>query len=248
MKTVLKLLLLVSTLAYFIYAVVRFSTATNDDPCRSISVEIIDSTHATLITPAEIEKRLRRKGLHPVDRPMTEVQPLAIEEMLEADSFIRRAMCVATPGENIRLVIEQRIPLLRIMSDDGANYYIDDEGIRMAAQGYEANLAIATGHITPQFAKNELRLIGQYLRTHDFWDKQVQQICVSPSQEVDLIMRVGGQIVHFGRVTNIERKFRNLYAFYTDVLPKVGWKRYTDISVIYDNQVICKKAPEKTAP
>lgn len=247
MKTVLKLLLLFGSIVYFIFAIVYFSTATNDALCQSLSVEIVDSTHATLITPAEIEQRLRKKGLHPVDRPMTSLQSLAIEQMLETDSFIRHAMCVATPGEHVRIVIEQRIPLLRIMADNGADYYIDDEGTQMAARGYEADLAIATGDITPQFAKNELRTLGQYLRTHDFWDQQVQQICVSPSHEIDLIMRVGSQVVHFGRVTNVDQKFRNLYAFYTTILPQVGWKRYTEISVVYDNQVIGKKAPAKKA-
>lgn len=241
MKTVLKILTLTCVFAYFIFAVIRYSTADNVKQCRSISVEIADSTHANFISKEDIENKLRSNNMHPVGRSMARISPRDIEQTLEKDSFIRHAMCVETPGEHVRIVIAQRIPLLRIISDNGENYYIDDEGTRMQAQGYEADLAVATGTIDAAFAKRELRELGQFLRTHDFWDKQVQQICVQPNHDVDLIMRVGEQTVHLGKVKNLDKKFRNLKAFYKTILPEVGWKRYKEISIAYENQVIGKK-------
>lgn len=241
MKTILKLLTLTGFFAYFIFAIVRYSTADNERLCRSLSVEIADSTHANFISKEDIENKLTNANIHPVGRAMASLSPLDIEQTLEADSFIRHAMCVATPGERVRIVIAQRIPLLRIISDNGENYYIDDEGTRMEAQGYEADLAVATGHITPAFAKRELRELGQFLRANDFWDRQVEQICVLDNQDVDLVMRVGEQIVHLGKVRNLDKKFRNLKAFYKTILPEVGWKRYKEISIAYENQVIGKK-------
>lgn len=241
MKTVLKLLALFTVFAYFVFAVVRYSTAANNNRCKSVSIEIADSAHANLISKEDIENKLTLYHMHPVGRPMTEISPLAMEQTLEKDSFIRHAMCVETPGEHVRIVIVQRIPLLRIIADNGENYYIDDEGTRMEAQGYEADLAVATGNIDTRFAKRELRELGQFLRNNSFWDDQVQQICVLPNHDVDLIMRVGEQTVHLGKVQNIEKKFRNLYAFYKTILPEVGWKRYSEINIAYENQVIGKK-------
>lgn len=241
MKTVLKLLTLFGVFSYLIFAVVRYSTAANDNLCKSVSVEIADSAHANLISKEDIENKLMLYNLHPKGHPMTDISPLNIEQTLEKDSFIRHAMCVETPGEHVRIVIVQRIPLLRIISDNGENYYIDEEGTRMEAQGYEADLAVATGNIDAKFAKKELRELGQFLRSNTFWDQQVEQICVLPNHDIDLIMRVGEQIVHFGKVQNVEKKFHNLYAFYKTVLPKVGWKRYKEITVAYENQVIGKK-------
>lgn len=241
MKTVLKLLMLASVFAYFIFAVVRYSTAANTKLCKSVKVEITDSVHANFISKEDIENKLTLYHIHPVGQRMSDISPIAIEQMLEKDSFIRHAMCVETPGENVRIVIAQRIPLLRIITDSGENYYIDDEGTRMEAQGYEADLAVATGDIDQRFAKHELRQLGQFLRNNAFWDHQVQQICVLPNHDIDLIMRVGEQTVHLGKVQNVEKKFRNLKAFYTHILPKVGWKRYKEISIAYENQVIGKK-------
>lgn len=241
MKTVLKLLMLAGVFAYFVFAVVRYSTATNDKLCKSVSVEIADSMHANFISTEDIENKLTLYHMHPVGRRMTEISPLTIEQTLEQDSFIRKALCFETPGERVHIVIAQRIPLLRIISDNGENYYIDDEGTRMEAKGYEADLAVATGNIDSKFAKHELRELGQFLRNNDFWDHQVQQICVLPNHDIDLIMRVGEQTVHLGKVDNLDKKFRNLYAFYKTILPKVGWKRYKEINIAYENQVIGKK-------
>lgn len=241
MKTVLKLLLLFGVFSYLIFAVVRYSTAANDDQCTAVNIEIADSAHANLISVEDIENKLRHCRQHPVGQPMTDIQPLVIEQTLERDSFIRHALCAKTPGDRVRIVIVQRIPLLRIISDNGDDYYIDEEGTCMKAAGYEADLAVATGNIDTSFAKNQLRQLGAFLRVNKFWDNQVEQICVLPNHEIDLVMRVGGQIVHFGKVENVERKFRNLYAFYKTILPQVGWKRYKEISVAYENQVIGKK-------
>lgn len=238
---VFQILLLVGVFAYFVFAVVHYSTATNTKLCRSVNVEIADSLHANFISKEDIENHLRKANVHPVGKPMADISPIAIEQTLEADSFIRHAMCVQTPGEHVRIVIAQRVPLLRIITDDGENYYIDDEGTRMQAEGYEADLAVATGIIDPAFAKRELRELGQFLHRNEFWDKQIEQICVLPNHDVDLIMRVGEQTVHLGKVRNLEKKFRNLKAFYKTIMPQVGWKRYKEISIAYDNQVICKK-------
>lgn len=241
MKTISKLLLLFGVFSYLIFAVVRYSTAANDDQCVGVNIEIADSAHANLISVEDIENKLRHYHQHPVGQPMTDVHPLDIEQTLERDSFIRHALCAKTPGERVRIVIVQRIPLLRIISDNGENYYIDEEGTCMKAAGYEADLAVATGNIDTAFAKNQLRQLGAYLRANEFWDNQVEQICVLPNHEIDLVMRVGGQIVHFGKVENVERKFRNLYAFYKTILPQVGWKRYKEINIAFENQVIGKK-------
>lgn len=241
MKNILKLLLLLGTFAYLVFAVIRFSREENVQACSSVTIEIADSAHANLISVDDIERILRREGQYPLGVPVSDLHPLAIEDLLEADPFILRAMCVVTPGERVRIIVAQHIPLLRVITDSTSGYYINEEGTLMAARGYEANLAVATGAIDSVYAKRELHDFGVFLREHPFWDNQIEQIQVNPNREVDLIMRVGGQVVHFGRLENWERKLRNLRAFYENVLPVVGWRRYKEISVAYENQVIGKK-------
>ena len=241
LKHLFNFLLLIMAVAYLAFAVVRYGHAEDMLPCAALQVTVIDSAHATLISARGIEDALRQERMHPVGERMRDINPFAIEQTLERDSFIRDAICTITPGERVRILVVQRIPMLRIMDDAGGDYYIDEEGTFMEAEGYEANLAVATGSISPAFAKRELLVLGSFLRSHEFWDGQVEQIVVHPNKEIDLIMRVGDQVVHFGTVERVAEKFSNLRAFYTTIMPKVGWHKYSEISVAYEGRVICRK-------
>ena len=241
MKYVIRLLLLFLSLAYIVFVTVRYSRAEDTRACTALQIDILDSAQATFISKDGIENMLQKYRLHPVGQPMNTISPFKIEHTIESDSFIRRAICSITPGCRIRLAVIQRIPLLRVMADNGEDYYIDDAGTRMEARGYEADLPVATGTVTPDFARKKLKTLGNFLRNDTFWDGQVEQIVVKPNGEVDLIMRIGDQIVHFGKIEDVSIKFRNLYAFYTDIMPKVGWYKYSEISVAYDGRIICKR-------
>ena len=241
MKYVIRLLLLFLSLAYIVFVTVRYSRAEDTRACTALQIDILDSAQATFISKDGIENMLQKYRLHPVGQPMNTISPFKIEHTIESDSFIRRAICSITPGCRIRLAVIQRIPLLRVMADNGEDYYIDDAGTRMEARGYEADLPVATGTVTPDFARKKLKTLGNFLRNDTFWDGQVEQIVVKPNGEIDLIMRIGDQIVHFGKIEDVPIKFRNLYAFYTDIMPKVGWYKYSEISVAYDGRIICKR-------
>ena len=241
MKYVIRLLLLFLSLAYLVFVTVRYSRAEDTRACTALQIDILDSAQATFISKDGIENMLQKYRLYPVGQPMNTISPFKIEHTIESDSFIRRAICSITPGCRIRLAVIQRIPLLRVMADNGEDYYIDEAGTRMEAIGYEADLPVVTGTVTPAFARKKLKALGIFLRNDTFWDGQVEQIVVKPNGEVDLIMRIGDHIVHFGRIENIPIKFRNLYAFYTDIMPKVGWYKYSEINVAYDGRIICKR-------
>ena len=241
MKYVIRLLLLFLSLAYLVFVTVRYSRAEDTRACTALQIDILDSAQATFISKDGIENMLQKYRLYPVGQPMNTISPFKIEHTIESDSFIRRAICSITPGCRIRLAVIQRIPLLRVMADNGEDYYIDDAGTRMEARGYEADLPVATGTVTPDFARKKLKTLGNFLRNDTFWDGQVEQIVVKPNGEIDLIMRIGDQIVHFGKIEDVPIKFRNLYAFYTDIMPKVGWYKYSEISVAYDGRIICKR-------
>lgn len=245
MRTVLKLLLLLGITGYLTFVVIKFSTHQDASQCKSVNIVIADSAQATLITAVDVEQMLRKHSLYPLGWSMKDISPLKIEQQLNADPFIEHTLCVKTPGQNVQVVVKQRLPLLRILAENGDDYYLDNKGVRMEARGYEADLAVVTGHVDPHFAKTHLVELGRILHDDPFWQAQVQQINVTPHHDIDMVMRVGDQIVHFGQAESLAYKFRNLRAFYEKVLPQVGWHRYKEISVAYGNQVIGIKSSQK---
>ena len=130
---------------------------------------------------------------------------------------------------------------MRIMADNGDDYYIDDKGNLMNPQGYSADLVVATGSISKSLAKTQLIKLGRFLRDDAFWNNQIEQIYVSPDQRMQLVPRVGGHVIAFGNTDSISQKFRNLYAFYEKVMPQVGWNKYAEISVEHISQIIGRK-------
>ena len=59
--------------------------------------------------------------------------------------------------------------------------------------------------------------------------------------DLTLIPRVGNQKIHFGMLINSTEKLANLYQFYKQAMPVKGWQTYSDISLKYNNQIVCTK-------
>ena len=241
MKTLVKIVLLVALAVYLVFAFADFSRHGANTVCSSVNYTIADSLHAGFITVEEADRLLRASGLYPVGRTLDQVDGLAIERALRRNSYIDSVSCYKSPNGVVNVLIEQRLPLLRVLADNGDDYYMDQKGNLMTPQGYVADLIVATGHIDRKYARSELLKLGRFLHADPFWNAQVEQIHVLPNRHLRLVPRVGGHTIEFGTADSISQKFRNLYTFYEKVLPQVGWNKYTEISVEHVTQIVGKK-------
>ena len=181
MRPLFKLLMLFGMTVYLLFAFFTFITREDTKQCKSLNIVIADSAQATLITAKDIDMMLRKASLYPIGRSMKDVDLIRIQNKLQSDPFIREAICVKTPGENVNVFVVQRLPLLRIIADNGE----DSKGYPMAARGYEADLPVVTGQVTNAFVKKRLLPLGMLLSQDDFWNNQVMQIQVQPNQDID---------------------------------------------------------------
>lgn len=245
MKTFIKLLLLLGIVVYLVFAFAEFTTHGNKTVCRSVSFTVADSSHAGFITSEEADRILRASGLYPVGRQMKQIDGTAIERALKKNSFIDSVSCYKSPDGVVNVLIQQRLPLLRVIADNGEDYYIDDKGNPMNPQGYSADLVVATGNITRDFSKKYLAQLGRFLHNDSFWNDQIEQIYVTPQQRIEMVPRVGNHTILLGTPDSISIKFRNLYTFYEKVLPEVGWNKYTAILVEHVSQIVGRKPKPK---
>lgn len=241
MKTFFKLLILLVLASYICFAVVHFSVSGDQTACNRINMAIMDSASANFVTADDVHRILQHEGVYPIGQQMDSINSAEIETKLKKDGFIKDAICYKTPGGTINLLITQRLPLLRIIADNGENYFIDDKGVPMAPRGYEADLAVVTGNVDKAFAAKDIVQIGKALRADAFWDNQIEQINITPSRHIEIVTRVGAHIIKVGTADHIKQKLHNLREFYTKVLPTVGWNRYKEISIEYENQIVCRK-------
>ena len=97
-------------------------------------------------------------------------------------------------------------------------------------------------NVREQRAKSLVHL-ARYLHTNDFANDLVEQINVAPDGRVALIPRIGCQVIQMGKLDSLtlRTQMQNLRVFYDKVLPTVGWNTYREISLEFNNQIVCKK-------
>lgn len=243
-KRILILCILLAVTAYLIVAVTVFNRKPENQVCKGMELVVKDSIDYGFITETEVKNLLKQKNLYPEKKRIGTINVRLLEETLSRHPFISKAECYLTSGGKVGIEVYQRIPILRIMSSNGDNYYIDQSGKIMSAAGKSVHVAVATGFIDRKFAQNELYQLGLYLQQNPFWKAQVEQINVTPRKELEIVPCVGDHILFLGKATDFEEKFSKLQTFYSKVLNRIGWNKYERISIEFNNQIIGTKKEE----
>ena len=237
MSIVLATLLSGYIVAASLFLVERKQTA----PCAGMQIVVRDSLDKHFVNEADLSQILRKAGLDPMKRNMDEINTEKIESVLQKNDMIAEVEAYKTPSGKIKLEVTQKMPILRVMTAD-ESYYIDHNGTTMPiSRRYVAQVPIVTGYVEKEFARNELYKFALFLRENAFWDNQIEQICVFPNRDVELIPRLGRFRIVLGPLTDFEEKLHKLKLFYDQAIPKVGWEKYSVINLEYKNQIVCTK-------
>ena len=241
MKKVLSTILLLLLVGYVLFAAITLTGRTEGQLCKGIQLEIQDSLKTGYMSTTDIAVLLAKKGLNPTGQLLDSVSLQAIESALETSPLIASCECYKTISGHVVVSVECRKPILRIITHAGESYYLDEEGEAIAHIAKAVYLPVATGHITSDFAKEKLLPLAQLLQDDKLWDTQIEQIHVTPRQEIELVPRVGGHIIALGRPEDYAQKLDNLHTFYEKALKEIGWDRYSRISLDHQGQVVATK-------
>lgn len=228
---------------YLILAVTAFShKPPGEEVCHALELVIKDSIYAGFITQSETASMLKKKGINPVGKAWERIHTRTLERELSKHPLIDQVECYRTPSGKLCIEVSQRIPILRVMSAGGADYYIDNKGTIMPHNAKcTAHLAVATGQIEKSFALKELYPFAIYLQKNSFWKAQTEQIHILSDHTVELVPRVGDHLIYLGKLTGYDTKLERVKKFYEKGLNQVGWNKYSRISVEFGNQIICTK-------
>ncbi len=243
MKKVLVITGICLLAGYLLFSVFYFQGKPKDGVCANFEVEVKNGTaDEQFIDTEDIVKYVKEKGLDPTGKQIKDINTNKIEEAILSNQLVKKADVFVTNNNAIRVSIEERKPVLRIISSVGDNYYIDDEGNKMPLSKYfTAYLPIATGVIKEDFAKTELYKFALFLHNDKFWNAQIEQIIVLPGQDIELIPRVGEHRIVLGNLQEYKERLDKLLAFYENGLNQTGWNKYSIINLKFDKQVVCTK-------
>ena len=235
---------------YLLLAVTAFNKPDEEHiVCSQVKIDISDDLVDGFLNADEIKHILQRNNIYPLGLTLDRVSVRRIEETLEKSPFVDHVQCHKSGSGHVCISVTQRMPLVRVKAEDGDDYYIDSRGGIMPNTRYTTDLIVATGHISRKYAAKFITPVAGYIVKDKFWQNQVEQINVLEDGSMEIVPRVGNHVVYLGRPYRIDRKLKRLEKFYRYGLNKVGWEKYSYISVEFDNQIICKKrdaAPRRT--
>ena len=152
---------------------------------------------------------------------------------------IKNAQVYSNQEGVININLQQRKAVVRIKTDN-TDYYLDENGMKMPLSSeYTPRVLIVTGEVNESKHSSIFSFI-EIINKDIFWKSQITQVHFS-NNEVVIIPRVGSQKIHFGTLTDVNKKLGNLYQFYKQAMHIKGWQTYSEISLAYNNQIICTK-------
>lgn len=243
------LLAIFFSIAIVVSAVGKRESSTVQDVL--INVEPLEGENR-LIQKEDVEVTIERSiGTQLRGMPLNQVDVARIERVLEEDPFVIDADVYVTAQSVVRVNIKQREPILRVIDNNGLNYYLDKEGNKMPlSRHFAARVLTATGNIPPhdpEFLQRkrhrlkDLFLLSEKILADEFYKALIEQIYVSNTGEFTLIPKVGDQKIIFGKLANADEKLENLRIFYQEGMPYEGWQKYRTIDVRFKGQVVCEK-------
>lgn len=257
MKKLVRILLLLPA-SYLIIMPAYFATTASSRICSDVEITVRDSSDYNFITKREILNLINGTGGRVYGRSVKEVSAADIENRLKNLRELKVAEVYLTLDGTLRVYTDQRDPIMRVIPNNGGDFYIDEEGIVVRRRNlYTPRLHIVGGNINISSAmlsgvsvldtaiKNsilkDIYHLVKYIRNDNFWSAQIDQIYVDSNDEIDLVPRVGNHMIHLGTAENVDGKLRNLATFYEKVLPEVGWNKYSKINLAFKDQIVCKK-------
>ncbi|MDX2362279.1 MAG: hypothetical protein QNK23_15840 [Crocinitomicaceae bacterium] len=187
----------------------------------------------------------------------------AIEAFILGISQVKEAEVFRKIDGSWKVDVTLRNPIARIYNLAGENFYLDDEGFVVETiPSHTARVLVVTGEIddrissisVPEIINNDSLIsirnlddiyrISNYVCKDPLFRSLIGQLHLKKNGDFVLIPLVGDQKIIFGSARSdedVEEKFKKLKIFYEEAMPYEGWDAYTEISLKFKDQVVCKK-------
>lgn len=177
-----------------------------------------------------------------------------IEEILEAQSAVRKSEAWVTDDGTLHIAITQRAPVVRFQNGE-SGFYVDDRGFIFPLHPrYTADVPLVEGAIPVEFTdgfKGEARTEAErlwiremidftgFVNGSDRWNGFFSTVRVKENGDLELRPAEGEETFIFGPPHSIAEKFDRVDRYYSYILPAKG-NCYRTINIKYKNQIICR--------
>lgn len=224
--------------------------------CAGIKVEILDRGGVSFVSESDVKEYITRGYENCAGKRIDEIDLSRIEEILDGKSAILKSEAYTTRDGILHVLISQRIPVVRLMSDRGG-WYADADGYMFPLQkNYTSRVPIVDGSIPLSISggfkgklasASERQWLDGVLDLVDFlagnrrWNDAIAQIHVGDNGHLVIVPRKGRERFYMGRPEEFGRKFAKIEDYYRYIVPEKGQDAYSYVNVSFDGQIVCRK-------
>ena len=163
-----------------------------------------------------------------------------LEDQVNKNPYVAESSVFMHINGTIKTIVKQRSPIARVLHED-TSYYIDKQGVKIPLSLiHSARVLLISGVDTSEDFKEIIALVTTILED-DFLKKEIVEIHKLDNEEYQFSVRSGNYKIDFGKLINIDIKFKKLKAFYNKVYLDKTIHAYKTINVKFHNQVVCTK-------
>jgi len=264
MKRILNISLWVLSVVAVIFLLAFTNHASSGVACSKIKINIARTiTENRFLDSAVVMQEFADKRIALQGQKLPNINLAQLEDELNNNPYVKSADVFVTLDGNLTISLTERTPIMRVIGNTGDSYYIDEDGELMPlSDRYTAHVPVASGFITEKYStyytfgvkgieadeklKNvlvidDLYRMVQFIKADSLWNAQIDQLYVLPGDEIQLVPKIGDNIIAFGTAENMEEKFSKLRSFYKHAVAQGTLNAYQTINLKYKNQVVCTK-------
>ncbi len=230
-------LVLMLVLVMFLFS---FASIRNENrKIGKIDVKIIDKDTPFLL-PEMVNKLLIEKNQDSKTITKEGLDLKKLENSINQHELIQKADVFVSVDGVLKAVVKQKTPLGRVVSETGS-FYIDYEGSRMPlSDNYTARVPLISGEING-VKKEKLSEVLKMIYEDEFLRKNIISVQVLSSGSLIMENRNYDFDIDFGRIINIDKKFKNYKAFFQKAVSDSTLNKYKKINLKFTQQVVCIK-------
>ncbi len=240
---------------YFVWAGHLVREGRDTLVCTEVDVCIKDSLVNHFTDREEILGTLRDNNLTAeAGIPIWKIDCNVMENLLNSTNAILTSQVYCSQDGVLHIDILQRSAIVRVIQE-GNSFFLDNTGyVLTLKQSHETELPVIGGRMPVDFAgigrgyaDNEYdrqwidKAVGLalFLEKNKVWRTYIDTFRFEGAKLI-LVPKAGDQTIRFGTLDNLEDKFDRLDAFYSEIIPSAGWEKYSEVSLEFNGQVVCK--------
>ena len=221
----------------FLYS---FSSKRNEQKKVTEIVVEFEAGENNFLTHSMVDKLLIQNKETVQNLEKSVINLYGLENNVSKNPYVEKASVFLTIGGQLKSTVKQRSPVARIISEN-ESYYVDKQGVKVPlSENYSARVMLVSGIKNDNEIKEIMPLITLIL-ADGFLQKELVGIHKSDDDEYQFSVRSGDHKIDFGKLSDVNVKFKKLKAFYNKTFLDKTIENYKTINVKYHNQVVCTK-------